>query len=494
MKKFLTAHKKTVISFLGVAAVLGIVGLLWLTMGHPEQRKDFDSGRKSSYSDLLLPSISESDTVSMDDVTIERVVVTKLIDIYETGGDWGGESIVQRTQTFMVRILTGPYKGVEAVMELDLTDMNGTGKGVIVAKEGDRLLGYFLMDYEAFELYGRYDLYGVCTGFQRDIPLAWLALGFILLLILFFGRSGVKSFSALVITCFMLIFVMIPLVYWGMNPVLAVAIFGSATIVVTLLMVHGPSVSSLAAGMGAVGGVLTSALIALILKNAIWLTGAVDEDSIGLLFTENGKNLDVASILFAAIVIGSLGGTIDVSVSIASSLEELKSKMGHDISGWELARSGMSIGCDIMGASLNTMILAYVGSSFQLLMLYSAYNYSLEEIINMEMIAVELLRALAGCFGLLMSVPITSVTAAFFSSKGNMGTLKPKDIKLLAVLADARGKLSRAWKDALANAKNTDAAKRDNKDEPQVNLYEKAQRHYEEMNEDNAEKESGENG
>ena len=475
LKSFIKKHQKTIISLSGVAAVLIIVGLLWLTMGGSGQKKNLASESKASQSDYYLPSTSESDNMSIDQMDIERVKVTRLLDIYETGGDWGGESIVQRTQTFMVRILTGPYKGVEAEMELDLTDMTGTGKGVIIAKEGDRLLGYFVMDYDT------YTLHGTCTGFQRDIPLMWLALGFIVLLILFFGRAGVKSFSALVITCLMLIFVMIPLVYKGMDPVLAVAVFGSATIVVTLLMVHGPSVSSLAAGMGAVGGVLTSALIAFILKKVIWITGTVDEESISLLYTDNGRNLDIASILFAAIVIGSLGGTIDVSVSISSSLEELKWKMGQNISGWELARSGMSIGCDIMGASLNTMILAYVGSSFQLLMLFSAYHITLEEIINNEMIAVELLRALAGCFGLLMSVPITSVTAALFSCKGNMGSLKPNDIKLIHMLSVAGGRLSGAWNNALAEAKKKAYEKQEIQEEPQ-NLFEKARQHYDEMN------------
>ena len=487
MKSFVTNHRQTLISFCGVAAVLITVGVLWLTMGGTNQKKTLTSENKASESDYYLPSVSGSDEISVDEMKIERVVVTKLLDIYETGGDWGGESIVQRTQTFMVKILTGPYKGVETQMQLDLTDMTGTGKGVIIAKEGDRLLGYFVMDYDT------YTLYGTCTGFQRDIPLAWLALGFIVLLILFFGRAGVKSFSALVITCFMLIFVMIPLVYNGMDPVLAVAIFGSATIVVTLLMVHGASVSSLAAGTGAVGGVLTSALIAFILKRLIWITGTVDEESISLLYTDNGRNLDVAAILFAAIVIGSLGGTIDVSVSISSSLEELKGKMGESINGWELARSGMSIGCDIMGASLNTMILAYVGSSFQLLMLFSAYHISLEEIINNEMIAVELLRALAGCFGLLMSVPITSVTAALLSCKGNMGTLNLNDIKIMRLCTGAGKKLSAAWKNALAEAKKNASDKEEDHQEPQ-NLFEKARQHYEEMNAEDSEKDSERNG
>ena len=475
LKEYLKKHQKTIISYVGVAAVLILVGLLPLIMGNSESGRDLISGKNTSQSDYYLPDISGSDNISTDEMKIERVVVTKLLDINESGGDWGGESIIQRTQTFMVKILTGPYKGVEAQMELDLTDITGTDKGVITAKEGDRLLGYFVMDYNT------YTLYGTCTGFQRDIPLMWLALVFIVLLVLFFGRSGIKSFSALIITCLMLIFVMIPLVYRGMDPVLAVAIFGSATIVVTLLMVHGPSVSSLAAGTGAVGGVLASALIAYILKSVIWITGTVDEESISLLYTENGKNLDVAAILFAAIVIGSLGGTIDVSVSIASSLEEIKGKMGDKITGWELVRSGMSIGCDIMGASLNTMILAYVGSSFQLLILFSAYNISLEEIINNEMIAVELLRALAGCFGLLMSVPVTSLTAAVFSCKGNMGTFKPTDIKLVRIFSKAGTKLSEAWQSALDEAKKKASEKEEEPEQPQVNLFEKARQHYDEM-------------
>lgn len=481
MKDFFAKHQKSIISYCGVAVVLALVGLLWLAMGRSGSGKDYTSDNNTSQSDYYLPNASDSDNVSVDEMKIERVVVTKLLDINESGGEWGGESIIQRTQTFMVKILTGPYKGVEAEMTLDLTDITGTGKGVITAKEGDRLLGYFVMDYSS------YTLYGTCTGFQRDIPLMWLALGFIVLLLLFFGRGGLKSFSALIITCLMLIFIMIPLVYNGMDPVLAVAIFGFATIVVTLLMVHGPSVSSLAAGTGAIGGVLTSALIAYILKSIIWITGTVDEESISLLYTDNGRNLDVASILFAAIVIGSLGGTIDVSVSIASSLEELKGKMGENITGWELVRSGMSIGCDIMGASLNTMILAYVGSSFQLLMLFSAYNISLQEIINNEMIAVELLRALAGCFGLLMSVPITSLTAAVFSSKGNMGTFRLTDIKLIKGLSTAGAKLSGAWQKALDEAKKS-AAEKDKPEEPQVNLFEKARQHYDEMNREDTDK------
>lgn len=475
MKKFFKKNKNAVITYGGVLAVILAVGLIWLCWDKSVGKADYtQSDYQESVSQTDSYTASASD-LSMDNLVIERVVVTKLIDIVEGTDDWGGETIVQRTQIFMVKILTGPYKGQEAAMTLDLTDITGTGKGVIIAKVGDHLRGYFEVDPTTGALSG------TCTGFQRDIPLAWLAVGFIVMLTLFFGRKGIKSFAALMITCVILILGMIPLVYYGMNPVLAVAIFGFATIIVTLLMVYGPSVSSLAAGCGAVGGVLTAAVIAYVMKGIIWITGTVDEDSISLLYTDNGLKLDVSSILFAAIVIGSLGGTIDVSVSIASSLEELKEKMGNNITGWELARSGMSIGRSIMGASLNTMILAYVGSSFQLLMLFIAYNMSITDVINHELIALELLRSLAGCFGLLMTVPITSLVSAYLNSKGNMGSLDIRKFGIVDKSIKLYGKINKIWKHSLDEAAERAKKKEDSSDPPVQNLFERAKEHYNEL-------------
>ena len=220
------------------------------------------------------------------------------------------------------------------------------------------------------------------------------------------------------------------------------------------------------------------------------ITGTVDEDSISLLYTDNGLNLDVSSILFAAIVIGSLGGTIDVSVSIASSLEELKKKMGENITGWELAHSGMSIGRSIMGASLNTMILAYVGSSFQLLMLFIAYDMTLTEVINHEMIALELLRSLAGCFGLLMTVPITSVVSAYLNSKGNMGKFNIREFSFVDKTIKLYGKVNKIWKHSLNEATERARSKEEDSEQPVQNLFERAKEHYDELADSDAEKSS----
>lgn len=60
----------------------------------------------------------------------------------------------------------------------------------------------------------------------------------------------------------------------------------------------------------------------------------------------------------------------------------------------------------------NTLILAYVGGAFSLLLLFISYQTSFSKIINIEGIATELVRMLAGSIGLIATVPVTAAMAA----------------------------------------------------------------------------------
>jgi len=86
----------------------------------------------------------------------------------------------------------------------------------------------------------------------------------------------------------------------------------------------------------------------------------------------------------------------------------------------------MNVGRDVMGTMSNTLILAYTGSALPLLLLLIANNMSLSKILNMEMIAVEAVRALAGSIGLVLCVPLTALISAF------MYTRPEKTIALLS--------------------------------------------------------------
>ena len=72
----------------------------------------------------------------------------------------------------------------------------------------------------------------------------------------------------------------------------------------------------------------------------------------------------------------------------------------------------MNIGRDAMGTMANTLILAFVGSSFTLLLLIYYYNVGFTQLINTDMVAREVIQGLAGSIGIVLTVPIVAILSA----------------------------------------------------------------------------------
>ena len=166
----------------------------------------------------------------------------------------------------------------------------------------------------------------------------------------------------------------------------------------------------LTAALGTLGGVVSAGLMALIFNNLAKMTGA-SEDAIQLTVNIANINFQFRDLLFSGIVIAALGACMDVGMSIASSLDEIKMK-NPEITWQELFKSGMNIGRDVIGTMTNTLILAYVGGSLTLILLFMACNMNIFEILNKETIAEQIISAIAGSMGVVYTVPITSIVYA----------------------------------------------------------------------------------
>lgn len=227
-------------------------------------------------------------------------------------------------------------------------------------------------------------------------------------LLIGFGRfKGFNTVVSLVLTCAAVFFVMIPAIIKGYNIYLVTFITAVFTIVMTLCIVIGVHPKSIAAAVGCTCGVGFAGLLTIAMQDLLFITGLVDEDSSFVMYINADTVIDLRGVIFAAIVIGALGATMDVAMSIASSLEEI---LYHkpEIGDMELMYSGLNIGRDIMGTMANTLVLAYVGSSLHMILLLLAYNNDVGSIINRETIAVELLQSVAGSIGILLTVPSTA--------------------------------------------------------------------------------------
>ena len=272
-----------------------------------------------------------------------------------------------------------------------------------VVQPGDKVIVYLNQNHNAPDV-----KYMFAEYHRVDFILILMVL-FCALLLILGRRNGINTLVSLVFTILSIFFVFIPAVLNGGNIyswAISTCIF---IIIMTLLIISGFSKKSLAAMIGCSSGVCVAGVLTLLTTKISHLTGLTTEDSMYLLFLNNENPIDLKAVVFAAIILGAVGAIMDVSMSLSSSLAELKEQAGG-MTSRQLTRSGMVIGRDIMGTMANTLILAYIGSSLSVTLLLAAYNSSSPLLLfNTEMILVELLQAVAGSLGILLTIPLTSI-------------------------------------------------------------------------------------
>ena len=79
----------------------------------------------------------------------------------------------------------------------------------------------------------------------------------------------------------------------------------------------------------------------------------------------------------------------------------------------ELFRSGMNIGRDMVGTMTNTLILAFLGSEFTLIIFFQSCGYSFYHLYSTAFVALETISGLSSSMGLILAVPLT----AYISSR-----------------------------------------------------------------------------
>ncbi len=138
------------------------------------------------------------------------------------------------------------------------------------------------------------------------------------------------------------------------------------------------------------------------------LTGYGAEE-VGFLQAAAGS-INPRGLLLAGILIGAIGVLDDLTISQASAVFEL-SRANRALGFRELYRRAMNIGQDHIASTVNTLVLAYVGASLPLLLLFAVYPQPFGQIVNREFVTEEVVRTLVGSLGLVSAVPITTLLA-----------------------------------------------------------------------------------
>lgn len=225
------------------------------------------------------------------------------------------------------------------------------------------------------------------------------------------GRlRGILSMLSLLTTIFLLFYILIPMTLKGDSPLPVAVIISLIAIIITIPIILGFQKKTAAAICGASSGVLIAAILALLAGWVFRLTGIVTNDMMTV-FYASSNDINLRGLVMSSIVISALGAIMDVCISIASATEEIFN-VHPGISFGAAFRSVLTVSSDMLGATVNTLMFAYVGSALPLVLMISMKfepSMPVMMIFNNAPVLSDLVSSAVGCTGMFLSMPVTAL-------------------------------------------------------------------------------------
>ncbi|WP_051280603.1 YibE/F family protein [Anaerovorax odorimutans] len=249
-------------------------------------------------------------------------------------------------------------------------------------------------------------LVGSISGLKRDKYMAVLFTAFFMLIVLVINKRGLLTIISLIINIGIFLYA-IHLYIMGKNILSLSIVMVIVFTCLSLILISGLNKKTFAA---IISTLISICFTMLIFKIVMAYTG-VDYAFMEYLVNPN----DLPEIFMSQILLGGLGATMDVSITMSSTISELINK-NNDISANSLFKSGREVGHDIMGTMINVMMFTYICGTIPIIVLKMKNDISLTTII-MRHIPFELYRFLIGSIGILLSIPISLLISIILFKK-----------------------------------------------------------------------------
>lgn len=250
--------------------------------------------------------------------------------------------------------------------------------------------------------------------YNRSTAVYWILGIFLLVTVLVGGKTGAKSVLGLGLTVASLLFLLIPLLMKGWPTIPTTFFLCSYVAVVCFVLLGGTNRKILCACLGTIAGMALAMVFGLAAQALARVNGLRISDVEPLLqLRQTGTPIGLRGLLVAGIIVAALGAVMDVAMSISSALWELKA-VNPGLTRRDLWKSGMNIGRDMVGTMTNTLILAFLGSGFTLILYLYSLNLSFHQLMSSSYLSLEVISAVASAIGVILSVPVTTLLGALF--------------------------------------------------------------------------------
>ena len=326
--------------------------------------------------------------------TVTAILTDSTISDPASDGAYRGEQLLLvemtsgrcRGQTLQVYNYVGPLYGVPLKV--------GDGAVLIVSTYSDGEIRASVFEY------------------NRVGALVIVVVLFLAATVLVGGKTGVKSLAGLAATFACLFFVLIPGLMKGLPTLPAVFLCCAWITVVSLTILGGVEQKTVCAMLGTIAGTALAMLFGLLAQSLARIDGLRIPDVEPLLqLRQTGTPLHLRGLLVGGVVISALGAVMDVAMSLSSALSEVHAA-NPKLDGKALFRSGMNIGRDMVGTMTNTLILAFLGSGFSLILYLYSLGLAPYQLLSSPYMAIEVISGLSSSVGMILSVPITALINA----------------------------------------------------------------------------------
>ena len=345
--------------------------------------------------------LTGGDFVEYEKARVEQILSDNSIQDKASDGGWRGE------QMLTARVLTGRYAGETLLCYNYIGPLYG-----VPVSEGDQVV-LTVSTWSGGE--------HRATVFEYNrIPALLILLGlFVLITVLMGGKTGLRSLVGLGVTVAVLFGVLLPLLMRGAPTILSTFLCCAYVAAVAFVLLGGVQRKTVCAALGTIAGTALAMLFGLMAQSLCRVSGLRISDVEPLLqLRQTGTPIGLRGLLVAGVIVSSLGAVMDVAMSIASALDEVHA--ANPALGFrDLLRSGMNIGRDMVGTMTNTLILAFLGSGFTLILYLYTLGLSRYQLFSSAYVAIEVISSLSSSIGMILAIPITAVISSGLVSRGS---------------------------------------------------------------------------
>jgi len=346
-------------------------------------------------------------------VEYEKASVTSVInDNFVLDPD--SDNTYRGEQILTAKVITGQYKDEELMVYNYIGPLYG-----VPVSENDRIV-------IAISTHADGEHNAVVFEYNRIPALAVVIIIFCIAAVLVGGRTGLKSLIGLIFTIICLFMILIPMLLKGAPTIPSTFLMCGYISLVSFTILGGVHRKTISAFLGTFAGTAFAMIFGLIAQSAARVNGLRISDVEPLLqLRQTGTPIGLKGLLVAGIIISALGAVMDVSMSISSALEEVH-QANPELSSRQLFRSGMNIGRDMAGTMTNTLILAFLGSSFTLTIYLYSLGLSFYQLFSSAYAAIEIISGISSSIGMILTIPLTAIISSAHIKKTAANTIVNK--------------------------------------------------------------------